>query len=186
MTELETFTAAYIKAMYFSDTGDEGQPPSDAELSEEAQLDIEADCRSFWRRFGCYVTTEICTNAFDDSVSQAGHDFFFTRNGHGCGFWEDEWPETYRDMLAAAARGYGELNLHLGKQRIIEFGLYKIKSKPETIKKYDEKKRRRYFERYARLVHGVYAIYFVGIITAKDTHELYQKFEKAINEWQPK
>ena len=114
MTELETFTAAYIKAMYFSDTGDEGQPPTDAELSEEAQLDIEADCRSFWRRFGCYVTTEICTNAFDDSVSQAGHDFFFTRNRHGVGFWEDEWPETYRDMLTNAARGYGELNIYLG------------------------------------------------------------------------
>jgi hypothetical protein len=57
-------------------------------------------------------------------------------------------------------------------------------TKPETVKQYDEKQRRNYFEKYARFVHGgSYAIYFAGIITAKDTLKLYRKFEKAIEDW---
>ena len=112
-TDLENFTSAYIEALYFTDTGDVEQPDSDAELSNETRLDIEADCRSFWRRFGCYVTTEVCVASFDDSVSQAGHDFHMTRNGHGVGFWEDEWPSAYRDMLTKGAMGYGSFDIGL-------------------------------------------------------------------------
>lgn len=119
MTDLETFTAAYIEAMYFSDTGDTGQPANDAELAEDTRLDIEADCRSFWRRFGCFITTDICSDAFADSIAQAGHDFHFTRNGHGVGFWEDEWPECYRDMLTNGAKSYGELNIYASDDGLI-------------------------------------------------------------------
>ena len=119
MTNLETFTQAYIEAMYFSDTGGGDQPSAGCELSEETQLDIEAECRSFWRRFGCFITTDICNDAFADSVSQAGHDFHFTRNGHGVGFWEDEWPKTYRDMLDRGAKSYGTFEIYQGDDGLI-------------------------------------------------------------------
>ena len=114
MNNLEKFTNGYIAAMYFSDVGLDFDIPADAELSNDTLLDIQADCRSFWRRFGCYITTDVCSEAFDDSVSQAGHDFHFTRNGHGVGFWEDEWPKAYRDMLDKGANSYGPLELYLG------------------------------------------------------------------------
>ena len=113
MENLGTFTAAYIEAIYFSDTGDTDQPENDAELSDESRLDIEADCRSFWRRYGCYVITDVCSEAFSDSVAQAGHDFHFTRNGHGVGFWVNEWPKADRDLLTKGAEAYGELNVYL-------------------------------------------------------------------------
>lgn len=112
MNDLDRFTAAYIEAVFFTDTGDDGQPSREADLSGDALADIEADCRSFWRRFGCYVTTDICNEAFGDPITQAGHDFHFTRNGHGVGFWEDEWPECYRDMLTKAAENYGPLDIY--------------------------------------------------------------------------
>lgn len=118
-TDLELFTQAYIEALFFTDTGDDGQPPADAELSEDARLDIEADCRSFWRRFGCYITTEICSKAFNNSVSQAGHDFHLTRNGHGAGFWDGDWPKEYSDMLDKGAKCYGELRAYLGDDGLI-------------------------------------------------------------------
>ena len=114
MTDLENFTNAYIEALYFTDTGDDEQPPSDLELSDDCRADIEADCRSFWRRFGCYVTTDVCRAAFADPVSQAGCDFHMTRNGHGVGFWEDEWPEAYRDLLTGASENYG--SFFIGEQ----------------------------------------------------------------------
>jgi len=111
MNHLDSFTSAYIEAMYFAETGEE--IPQDVELAEDARLDIEADCRSFWRRFGPYVLTDICRSAFVDAVYQAGHDFYFTRNGHGVGFWEEEWPEAYRDMLTKGAKSYGELQMYV-------------------------------------------------------------------------
>ena len=119
MTDLESFTTAYIEAMYFADTGGDTDIPADAQLSEESRLDIEADCRSFWRRFGPYILTEICQGAFQDAVSQAGQDFYFTRNGHGVGFWEDEWPEAYRDMLTNGAKAYGELIPYIGDDDLV-------------------------------------------------------------------
>lgn len=40
---------------------------------------------------------------------QAGHDFWLTRNGHGCGFWEDEWgTKAIRDQLTNSAKRFGE------------------------------------------------------------------------------
>lgn len=119
MSDIETFTQAYIDALYFTDTGDIEQPAFDTALASETKLDIEADCRSFWRRFGCYITTDTCSDAFDDSVSQAGHDFHMTRNGHGVGFWEDEWPKTYRNMLDNGAKAYGTFDIYQGDDGLI-------------------------------------------------------------------
>lgn len=119
MNDLERFTASYIEALYFVDTGDDDQPAKDAELAPETLLDIQAECRSFWRRFGHYVNTLICIEAFADSVVQAGYDFYFTRNGHGVGFWEDEWPGAYRELLTNGANGYGTMDIYLGDDGLI-------------------------------------------------------------------
>ena len=119
MTDLERFTAAYIEALYFTDTGDVEQPPADAELAEETRLDIEADCRSWWRRYGCYVTADASRRAIALPVSQAGHDFHYTRNGHGVGFWESHWPEQYRELLTQGAQKYGTLEIYLGDDGLI-------------------------------------------------------------------
>ena len=111
MTDLETFTAAVIAAFYFTETGDEGQPDQDADLSPETRADLEADCRSFWHRFGCYVTNVEVDNP---GVEQAGHDFWLTRNGHGAGFWDGDWPEPYGEMLTKASKNYGVFDTYLG------------------------------------------------------------------------
>ena len=115
MANLEIFTSACIAALYFTDTGDIDQPPSDAELNAETRADLEADCRSFWRRFGCYVEADICANVGTEGpIAQAGHDFWLTRNGHGAGFWDGEWPKVYADMLTEGAKGYGEFETYFG------------------------------------------------------------------------
>ena len=103
--ELLDFTEACIEALYFTDTGDDEQPESDAELDEDCRLNLEADCRSFWHRFGCYV----CAEPDGPTIDRAGHDFWLTRNGHGAGFWDGDWPQ-YGELLTKAAEGYGEFN----------------------------------------------------------------------------
>lgn len=111
--DLQKFTLAYVQAIFFTETGDLEQPESDVELDPEFELDIQAECRSFWRRFGCYVTSDICIKhcgSRNYAISAAGADFWFTRNGHGVGFWEPRrWPECYRKMLDAGAKSYGEV-----------------------------------------------------------------------------
>jgi len=109
--DLKEFTDATIEALYFTDTGDNGQPAKEAELDVKTRIDLEADCRSFWRRFGCFVISDKCrcfgTGEYS-KVAQAGHDFWLTRNGHGCGFWDGDWSETYADMLTEGSKKYGE------------------------------------------------------------------------------
>ena len=60
-TDLKEFTEAAIEALYFTDTGEGDQPESDAELNADTKLDLEADCRSFWRRYGCFIMVDTCT-----------------------------------------------------------------------------------------------------------------------------
>jgi len=108
MTNLEIFTNATIEALYFTDTGDIDQPDSDMELDNETRLDLEADCRSFWSSYGCFIINED-----GQTIEKAGHDFWFTRNGHGVGFWEGHWP-VYGDILDKGSKNYGEFQTYLG------------------------------------------------------------------------
>lgn len=121
MTDLEDFTSATIEALFFTDIGDTGQPDSDAKLAPETLLDLQADCRSFWRRFGCYVNAADCNRGNGDhsKAAQAGHDFWMTRNGHGVGFWDGDWSEPYADMLDKGARCYGEFETYAGDDGMI-------------------------------------------------------------------
>jgi hypothetical protein len=49
---------------------------------------------------------------------QAGHDFWFTRNHHGCGFWDEDWAEA-GDRLTEACNGHPEVNLYVGDDGLI-------------------------------------------------------------------
>ena len=116
MTKLEKFTRAYIEAIYFTDTGDEDQPPEDAELSPEALHEVNEVCADF---------LELCDHLImqtDRTYDSAAHDFWFTRNGHGCGFWDGDWPEPIANELTANAKAYGECYVYCGDDGLIYFG----------------------------------------------------------------
>jgi hypothetical protein len=104
MTNLEEFTQGYIAAMYFTETGEDDQPERDADMVISFQANVEADCLSFWGKIGSLIESG------DDkqTPTQAGHDFWLTRNGHGAGFWDGDWP-IHGDALDALASSYGEV-----------------------------------------------------------------------------
>jgi hypothetical protein len=107
---LSEFTEACIEALYFTETGDTDQPDSDAKMDEDTKLDLEADCRSWWRQFGCYVVTPSCFCSRGGGVTksaQAGHDFWMTRNGHGVGFDDGDWSDNYADVFTKGSIAYG-------------------------------------------------------------------------------
>lgn len=111
MNDLDTMVKAYIEAIYFTETGDSEQPPADAELSALDKAEAYLDCRNFYQA----AIEELGCEPRDIDWSQAGHDLWLTRNGHGTGFW-DRSDETYGDcngtplktLFCALAKAMGE------------------------------------------------------------------------------
>ena len=63
------------------------------------------------------VTGKYERSAYDES--RAGNDYWYTRNGHGTGFWDRGLGEL-GDKLAAACR-YREVNMVRGDDGLIYF-----------------------------------------------------------------
>lgn len=96
---LDAFTRGYIEALFFtdaSDTDDECHGLDVADIAPEAWDKIVRDCAAF--QYGAAPLLALAYDRDDYSEEQAGRDFWFTRNGHGVGFWD-------RDQLDAGALG---------------------------------------------------------------------------------
>ena len=52
-------------------------------------------------------------------MSYAGHDFWLTRNGHGCGYWDGDWPKGIGVGLDKLAHKFGEFDLFVGDDGLI-------------------------------------------------------------------
>lgn len=122
--DFDSFFAGCLDALFFTDTGDEGQPPEGSGLADETRERLKADCLSFWCRMWFYLDHERGdgTGAMSlrglDRARSAGQDFWLTRNGHGSGFWDGDWPK-YGDMLTNLAEGYGQFDTYQGDDGLI-------------------------------------------------------------------
>jgi len=96
------FIAAYLEAVDFTELGGDEQPPIGAEIDQDFLRESVIDCLAFYSRISCYLS--------DDNITQAGHDFWFTRNGHGAGFWDrpEVYGDTYADKFSKIAESFGE------------------------------------------------------------------------------
>lgn len=101
----DPMVSAYIEAIYFTETGDDGQPSKDTPLHSECEWEAWAACHRL--RLACAGNDGLDLSQFDPV--QVGHDLWFTRNGHGVGFWGR--PEVYGDenarILTLMARAMG-------------------------------------------------------------------------------
>ena len=52
-------------------------------------------------------------------VEYAGHDLWLTRCGHGCGYWDGDWPAGIGEGLDKLAHGFGEVWLEVGDDGLI-------------------------------------------------------------------
>lgn len=93
MINTDRMTAAYIEAAYFTETGDDEQPPATATLSDYERWRCWQACRNFAE------ATQDLAIAPGVTEEQLGHDLWLTRNHHGTGFWDR--PELYGSERAA-------------------------------------------------------------------------------------
>ena len=54
-----------------------------------------------------------------ERLVQAGHDFWLTRNHHGCGFWDGEWEEPQATELTEASKKFGEFGLYVHNDKLV-------------------------------------------------------------------
>lgn len=108
MAKLDTFTRAYIEAMLWSETdpGNDDRPLDrdfdESSFDADELARIVADCNTFQEAFSELI-------GYDDE--RAGHDFWLTRVGHGCGFWDGDWPEPAATVLTAGAKWFGHVDV---------------------------------------------------------------------------
>ena len=119
MTDLDQFTRAYIEAALWSSTDDADRPMDDnysvADLAPETLERMVADCARFQTEHADYITDDNPVYQTKwDATDMAGHDFWLTRNGHGCGFWDGDWTEPAASIMTEASRKYGECSLYVG------------------------------------------------------------------------
>lgn len=113
------FVDSYIRTALWSsnDESDDsggGEPLdrnySESDLTKEALKKMTADADRFYRE-----NREDLASGTD---SLGGHDFWLTRNGHGAGFWDGDWPEPQASRLTAASKRFGESSLYVSRGKI--------------------------------------------------------------------
>lgn len=105
---LASFITGYMECALWSST-DDNDVPLDTHYGVEdiavgSLASMEADCEDFVKAYPFLLE--------DWNASQAGHDFWLTRNHHGAGFWDR--GKATGDALTKQAHVYGESCLYVG------------------------------------------------------------------------
>src|SRR5688572_868278 len=126
---LSPFEQGYIEcALFCGVERKEGDPLADSDKRDDAAFDditpetlakMLADCAKFINMAGALLaeaTTKVERGiAYDQTY--AGHDFWYTRNGHGVGFWDRECLTKGTDLgarLTNIAKLFGQYDLMTG------------------------------------------------------------------------
>lgn len=121
--DLDELARGYVEAMFFTngDTADERENLLNElgvqKLTRASVKRIKRDCNKFTGIImpdGCFVRQWL--DRFPKySDEQAGRDLWFTRQGHGVGFWERQELGEAGDALSDAARTLGEHYVYVNR-----------------------------------------------------------------------
>jgi hypothetical protein len=107
ITDAFDVCAAYLECAAWADKP-EGCEASDFDAASVERA--ECECKAFLYRALPWLDAW--------TPEQAGHDFWLTRNRHGSGFWDRGLQ--YGDILTNIAHGFGELNVELRDDNLLE------------------------------------------------------------------
>lgn len=122
---LEDFVTSYVETALWSSTDDEDEPldknydPGD--LAVETDTWIMEDCKRFIERATPLIEeVERLDWEFPSPIwEMAAHDFWLTRNGHGSGFWDGDWPGDIGKLLTEISECFGSYDLYVGDDGLI-------------------------------------------------------------------
>jgi len=110
--QMDEFTRAYIECALWAET-DQNEEPLDSnysidDIAPETKAQMVKDCQEFQTA----ANNRVATLLPYERLEQAGHDFWLTRNHHGAGFWDGDWPEPAATILTEQSQSFGEFNLY--------------------------------------------------------------------------
>lgn len=129
--DIADMAAGYAECALWS-SNDESTPsggePFDAnysvaDLSEETVKAFADDCARFAEHN--VMTLAALATVTDIDWSKLGHDFWLTRNGHGAGFGDGDYPDPWDDLLKESCgwrTDFGEVYIYLGDDGKIHGG----------------------------------------------------------------
>lgn len=129
---LDKFTEHYLIAALFTEeerlAEDSSTPERSFGLLDFAASAIERaikDCTEFQHAWPELLAAayELYLPHVDAPTPQcsAGHDFWFTRNGHGVGFWDRGFGRKLGDELTDACKACKEVTIELGDDGELHF-----------------------------------------------------------------
>jgi hypothetical protein len=108
------FAKGYFEAMFFTECHADNPELENAtinDLSPEAWEASLKSCASFEQDNAALL--EQAYEQFDYDSEQAGRDFWYTRNGHGVGFWDRDLGDL-GDKLTDASDKFNSVDLYMG------------------------------------------------------------------------
>lgn len=128
--DLNPFTQGYLEAMFFTEfhcDNPELENMGYEDLAADTITKAIEDCAGFdmlhTRELNaCYQQN--MTNGERYTPTQAGHDFWLTRNGHGAGFWDRGLGEPARILSDACGwkTRWPSLDVYKGDDNKVYFG----------------------------------------------------------------
>lgn len=127
MNDLALMLQGYLETALWSSTDDDGEllaePRGVEDISGEALREAANDCSRFLDKCDAagidwWLDTPPCR---EHTIAEVlGHDFWLTRNRHGAGFWDGDWP-LHGDALDEIAKAFGETDLYVGDDGLLYF-----------------------------------------------------------------
>jgi hypothetical protein len=115
-SDFETFLHQYVDTALWSSTNETDPETGAGNSFQSDNFDIEdlSICCLEQMKHDCLNFMTSTWDMIKDDPSTAGHDFWLTRNGHGAGFWDGDWPDDIGDKLTSESKPYGSAYLYLG------------------------------------------------------------------------
>ena len=119
---LNSFELSYVETMCWSSTDDNGTnfdscEYASTEFAADTITRIKEDCFKF-RTLADAAFESFNASSDDYPINprqfHVAHDFWLTRNRHGAGFWDGDYPEPLATKLTDLAHSFGEQDLYIG------------------------------------------------------------------------
>jgi hypothetical protein len=118
-TRMNPMLIAYIDAALGSTSDESDESGGDPLERTYSVSDIAPDTLAAMASDVARFERENADDLAHGTSDLAGHDFWLTRNGHGAGFWDGDWPQDVGERLTSAAKAFGEVDLYVGDDKQI-------------------------------------------------------------------
>lgn len=103
--EFEQFVSGHLRGILFGETDDNDvsldENYTELDFSEEGLEKVKHDCTVFLSRVPGIIPS--------GRMYSAGIDYYFTRQGHGTGFWDGDWDSLPNDGAKKLDKACGDV-----------------------------------------------------------------------------